>query len=343
MTRPAAAAQPDITAVPAGWWMRPAGSGPADPADPAFAALPDPDGAVTVIAGASGGALPSASTVAALLLALPVAHQDDVVVAVHGCEPTDAPAGTPGLPGQVADLIGRPVLAQHGLLLPGPGGDASGAAHVVAFDGTAEPAWRPLVRHCLHVPGTGPTVTRWSEPAPGFAALGAGDYRVADGWFVRLVPAGFVLRREGEPPDTVLDAAPFHPARLDLAVDHPPGGLPDGVLAALGRLADALPGPARRRLRVVLPPGTGPAEAQRVRWAVPAPQHIRLPVPDVSRGVPRGVDDAANGGADANGGDAANGGADATAGRTAAPGTALAVTASGRMRLVSPAPHGPCG
>ncbi|MEX5631803.1 hypothetical protein [Parafrankia sp. FMc2] len=329
MTRPTAAAQPDITAVPAGWWMRPAGSGPADPADPAFAALPDPDGAVTVIAGASGGPLPSASAVAALLLALPVAHQDDVVVALYGCEPTDAPAGTAGLPGQVADLIGRPVLAQHGLLLPGPG-----AAHVVAFDGTAESTWRPLVRHCLHVPGTGPTVTRWSEPAPGFAALGAGDYRVADGWFVHLVPAGFVLRREGEPPDTGLDAAPFHPARLDLAVDHAPGGLPDGVLAALGRLADALPGPARRRLRVVLPPGTGSAEAQRVRWAVPAPQHIRLPVLD----VPRGADDAAN--------DAANGDAAATAaaaGPPAAPGTALAVTAAGRMRLVGPAPHGPCG
>ncbi|OAA29195.1 hypothetical protein UG55_10036 [Frankia sp. EI5c] len=315
--------QPDVTAVPAGWWVRPAGSGAADPMDPAFAALPDPDGATTVIVGAAGGPPPPASAVAAFLLAMAPARQDDVIVALYG----RGLAGERALPGQLAELTGRAVLAQHGLLLTGP----DGAAQVVAIDGPAASAWCPFVQHCLHVPGTSPTVIRWHDPAPGLRGLGAGDYRLAGDWVVRLVPAGLVLRQEGAPPNTALDAAAFDPARLDLIVDHPRGELPDGVLAALGRLADALPRPARRRLRVVLPPGTAEAEALRMRWAVPAPQHIRR---------------AAGGGGSAvggGGGSAVGRGPGGTGPRPVVPATALAVTAAGRMRLVDPAASRPSG
>ncbi|EIV91721.1 hypothetical protein [Frankia sp. QA3] len=84
---------------------------------------------------------------------------------------------------------------------------------------------------------------------------------------------------------TVIVGAPGEPvpdiaAVAELLLDAPTAELTDGLLTALGRLADALPASARVRLRVVLPAGTPGGQALRLRWAVPAPQQVR---PGVSK------------------------------------------------------------
>jgi hypothetical protein len=71
-------------------------------------------------------------------------------------------------------------------------------------------------------------------------------------------------------------ASVFDPAWFGLVVDEPASALTDAVLTALGRLADAMPTPARARLRVVLPADAADRDRDRVRWAVPAPQRLAV-------------------------------------------------------------------
>jgi hypothetical protein len=136
-------------------------------------------------------------------------------------------------------------------------------------------SWHPFAERTVYHPTGPPKLESWHAPAPGLRELGEGGYRLTDGWVVQVVPSGLALHPEEGPADPATNAAPLDPGRLDLHIDHPVAELPDGALTALGRLADALPAAARLRLRVVLPHGTAAADARRLRWAVPAPQHVR--------------------------------------------------------------------
>ncbi|MGF7235075.1 MAG: hypothetical protein ACQSGP_08970 [Frankia sp.] len=270
----------DVVTVPAGLWARvPGGAVPASD-DPAFAARPHPDDMMTVIVGAPGDLAPEAEQVAGLLAALPSTRRDKVVVAMYGGEPRDGSC----LPRQLAECTGQEVIALHGLLLAGVGG----RRRVTAVDVTRGAWWHPFAEQTAYSPSGSARLMCWNDPAPALEDLGAGCYRLVDEWFVQVVPAGLVLRREGWPVEPAADAAPFDPGWLDLIIDHPVRQLTDGVLTALGRLADALPGSARVRLRVVLPEATADAEARRLRWAVPTPQHLRS-WPDITATGPDAV------------------------------------------------------
>lgn len=273
----------EVTAVPAGLWVRACGTAAARPDDPAWQAAAVPGGAVTVIVGAPGEPAPDAPAVADLLRALPTPRPDGVVLARYGAEssvePAGGAAGSPDsdaagvlcLPRRLAALLGRPLLAQHGLLLAG----ADGSLRVTAVDVGRGSWWHPLVEQSVYPPTGPPRPSRWRAPAPGLPELGHGGYRLFDDWIVQLVPAGLVVRRADRPADADADAAPHDPGRLDLLLDVVPAELSDGALTALGRLADALPSPARSRLRLLLPADISQAQALRLRWAVPAPQQLR--------------------------------------------------------------------
>ncbi|CAJ61910.1 MULTISPECIES: hypothetical protein [Frankia] len=262
----------DVVPVPAGLWARAPGMLPPAPDEPALHALPPRSRGICVIVGAPGEPVPDVPVVADLLRAMPAADDPDGMHVVrYGVDPADGPC----LPQRLADRLGRPVLAQHGLLLTG----ADGWPRVSAIDVGRACWWHPLAEQSVYPPAGPPRVARWRAPAPWLTDLGGGYYRLQDDWLVQVVPAGIALRHAGWPADPDVDAAPHDPGRFDLLLDAPAAGLvaglSDGLLTALGRLADALPGPARLRLRVVLPAGLGTAQALRLRWAVPAPQQVR--------------------------------------------------------------------
>jgi len=233
-------------------------------------ALPDPDGAPTVIVGAPGEPMPLAEPLADLLAEMARAGHPEPIVVCHG----DEPAAGPGLPRGLAARMGRPVLAQHGLLLAGP----DGAARVTAVDTARGGWWHPLAERVVWPPVGAPRVVRWHPPVPGLHHLGDAHYELDGGWRLRVVPCGLLLSTDGRAGHAqwVADSAPHHPAWFDLILGAEPRLLPDSVLALAGRIADALPGPVRARLRVVLPAATEDW-ALRVRWVIPAPQWLLAP------------------------------------------------------------------
>ncbi len=255
-----------------------AGAGPGAPDEPALHALPPRSGPIGVV-GAPGEPVPAVAAVAELLYTIPAADPDGVPVVRYGADPADEPC----LLWRLADRLGRPVLAQHGLLLTG----TDGRPRVTAIDLGRGSWWQPLAEQSVYPPVGPPRVVRWRAPAPWLTDLGGGYYRLLDDWLVQVVPAGIALRRAGWPADPGVDAAPHDPGRFDLLLDAPVAGLvaglTDGLLTALGRLADALPVSARLRLRVVLPAGMTDGQALRLRWAVPALQQAR---PGPSRTAP---------------------------------------------------------
>ncbi|EFC80127.1 hypothetical protein [Parafrankia sp. EUN1f] len=262
-------APPRITIVPAGLWIRSAQDPQAQPDDPVFSAVPHAPDVRTLIVGAPGCQPPALADVTRALDDL--SAQATVIVSMYGCEPGDGP----GLAQRLAAAAGRPVVAEYGLLMPGQ----DGVPRVLATDAGRRESWAPFAQRVLHPPGGPPRLVHWHPPVVGMVPHGRAGYRLVGPWFVRVVPAGLALRRVGLTPDAATDVAPFDPARLDLAVDGPVAELTDNVLTALSRFADALPAAARVRLRLVLSAGTDDMAARRLRLAVPAPQHVRLPVP----------------------------------------------------------------
>ncbi|MCK9897005.1 hypothetical protein [Frankia sp. AgB32] len=392
----------DVLAVPAGLWARVPGGPRVAPGEPALHALPDPDGAITVIAGAPGEPPPEVEAIVGLLRALAAAGRPDVIMAPYG---TGA-----DLPAALAAQLGVSVVAQHGLLFAG----ADGRPVVTVLDADRG-WWQPLAWRTVYTPTGPPWPRHWRSPAEGLADLGGGRYQLTDGWSLRIVPSGLVLDPSSPVSDSFArsadtfspsaddhdppadagspsaraaardapgrflegDDAPHDPAWFDLWVPLPSTGLPDGVLTALGWLADALPGQVRTRLRVTLPAGTGKAQARQVRCVLPAPQRI-LPStpPDVAGGEPAGEvegivrwrpdehfgvpappeapveepgvghrgGEPADVPVDSRPADAGSGGADLPQGGPGEPraaSTLLAVTAQGRLRLVGARPSGP--
>ncbi len=358
----------DVLAVPAGLWARVPGGPGLAPGEPALHALPDPDGAVTVITGAPGERSPEVEAIVGLLRALAAVGRPEVVVVPYG-------AGA-DLPGALAARLGVSVVAQHGLLFAG----ADGRPVVTVRDGDRG-WWQPLAWRTVYTPTGPPWPQRWRSPAEGLADLGGGRYQLTDGWSLRIVPSGLALDGALAPDgDPALDAAfpcddtPQDPAWFDLWIPLPSTGLPDGVLTALGWLADALPGQVRTRLRVTLPPGTGQAQARQIRCVLPAPQRV-LPSapseppggqptgeveesprwrpdehfvvsapPEASVGRPDGGPwdrGPADGAGDSGFADGDSGGSDlprCRSGEPRAASTLLAVTGQGRLRLVGARP-----
>ncbi|WP_261576435.1 hypothetical protein [Frankia gtarii] len=317
----------DVVPVPAGLWARAPGLAPPAPDEPALHALPSRSGTIGVIVGAPGEPVPDVAAVAELLCTIPAADPDGVPVVRYGADPADEPC----LLRRLADRLGRPVLAQHGLLLTG----ADGWPRVTAIDLGRGSWWQPLAEQSVYPPLGPPRAVRWRAPAPWLTDLGDGYYRLLDDWLVQVVPAGIALRHAGWPADPGVDAAPHDPGRFDLLLDAPAAGLAagltDGLLTALGRLADALPASARLRLRVVLPAGMADRQALRLRWAVPAPQQAR---PGPSRTAPANADRPVEEGS-AEERPAEDRPEDG--GRpTAVAATLLAVTSQGRLQLVRP-------
>ena len=251
--------------TPAGLWLTCGPARPVEADDPALRAVPG-DGRFTLLVGAPGEPTPTVYQIADAVRSLAPAHQERLVLTVYGAEPADQIS----LAQLLADALGTPVRAFHGL----PLNEADGLGNRTAIDPAGRPSWQPFAQLSRYWPGsTGAVVESWQAPFPGAAPIGPGQYRLTDEWAVDLVPAGLVARPVDAATNPLLRCAPTHPDRVDLIVDGTgPQPLPDDMLTALGRFADALPFPARTRLRVVLTPGLPPASAQALRWAVPAPQ-----------------------------------------------------------------------
>jgi len=265
--------------IPAGLWLRSGAARLSGADNLAFRAVPG-DTRFTLLVGDPGDRLPTVSQVKDAVLALEAGLREHLVLTVYGAEPTEDIS----LAQQLADALGTSVRAHHGLILADP----DGTAHRTAVDSAGQPSWRPFAQLSRYRPGgIGAVVERWRAPFTGASAVGPSRYRLTAEWTVDVVPSGLVVRPAGPTSNHLLRCAPTHPDRVDLVVDVPDGQrLPDDMLTALGRFADALPAAARSRLRVVLTPGVLPVSARALSWAVPAPQHNWFPPDDVAPAIP---------------------------------------------------------
>ena len=222
-----------------------------------------------------GEALPEVDAVVDAIRALPSSGPDRLVLTMCAAEPD----GRISLAQQIADALDEEVRVQHGVLTRDP----DGASHWTAVDANGRPSWRPFSQLCAYRPGAwGAAVERWNEPFPGAELVGPARYRLTADWVVEVVPAGLLVRPVTTAPNLILSSVATHPERVDLFVDGPAGTtLPDDVLCALGRVADAMPAAARSRLRLVLTPGIVQQSELPLRWAVPAPE-VRWNPPDLA-------------------------------------------------------------
>jgi hypothetical protein len=275
MTDGGAATAPDLppgpptlteTAIPAGRWLRSPGAGAAEPVPELWGSPYDTR--YTVLVGRPGERTPAVADVATVVRSLASDVRDRMVLTVYGAEPSAEHCFAQGL----ADLLGSPVRAHHGVVLA----DRDAIAHRTMVDAEGRPTWRPFAQASCYRPGrVGPEVELWRAPFQGAVAVGRGSYRLAPGWTVDVVPAGLVVHRAQSRPEPLLSCAPADPDRVQLVIEageH--GALLEDMLPALGRLADALPKEARARLQVVLTPGGAAASARALRCAVPAPQVV---------------------------------------------------------------------
>ena len=233
-------------ATPAGLWVR--AGGPAALSDPAF--LAPPGGRPTVVVGAPGEAPPELGMVARIVSSLRSAW----VLAPYGPDP----AGAVPVAQRLAERLGRPVHALHGM----PWYSSDGTPRLTVVDRHGRPTWPPFRCESVYHPGgSEPTPAFWA-PIPGLAAAGAGCYRLTDGWLVETIPSGLLVRPArdtSEPTAMRLAIDPDHVNLVIAGAGRGAGEPPPALLDAVGRLADALPAAARSRLRLVASPGLDPA------------------------------------------------------------------------------------
>lgn len=217
-----------VTEIPAGLWIRRPGA-PERPDDPLFRQPPDRD-RMYVVTGAPGEEPPTAAAVTEVLRALTDEGRDRAVLAGYG---------VPGMARAVADLLGAPVRAAHGV----PGGTGQ-----VYVDGAGQALWRPFALESVWLPGGTPVLNRWVAPAPVLAMAEPGSYHLVDGWRVDVVARGLVVRPESVAPDPSWAGETGPETDVLLAAGGP---VPPEVIAAFDRLVRELPADARDRLRVV--------------------------------------------------------------------------------------------
>jgi hypothetical protein len=246
-----------LLAIPAGLWIRPVGAGPAPLQDLAYGVPCAADRLALVVGAASGelaGDAAEVDDVARVLQALPAALRATCVV--MPCGPQVGPLP---LAQRLADLVGGPVRCCHGIVHRA----ADGTWCVTAMGRSGQPAWRPFVTESVYHPGAGsPVPAGWVPPAAGMTVAGPGSYGLAAGWVVDVVPSGLLVRPVGVPAERLATRLPVDPEHVSLTVTCAPGGVlsgaggaSGGVLAAVARLAQALPADARALLRLVAGPG----------------------------------------------------------------------------------------
>jgi hypothetical protein len=234
---------------------------------PHLRAVPEHPSVTRLLVGAPGEPLPPVDRLAAFVRSLRPATRSSLRVLVYGPEPEDDVS----LAQRLADELGEPLQARHGLVL----GDERETAATTVVGADSRPTWQPFACVSTYRPGgSGAEVTRWRRPAAHLAPAGPHLYELSDDWVVDVVPAGLVVRQATAVTEPWAAAPPAHADRVDLFIDlRDLRRRPDGMLAALGRFADSLPRPARTRLRVVRPGDCPDRVSQALRWAVPAPQH----------------------------------------------------------------------
>ncbi|MEV0702707.1 hypothetical protein AB0I53_32960 [Saccharopolyspora sp. NPDC050389] len=251
--RPLAMPLPEgATQIPLGLWVRGPGS-PERPDDQLSTRPPDPDRMYVVI-GAPGEQAPSPAAVAAVLRTLPDEVRGRAVLAEYGGW---------GVASAVADELGAPVRAAHGVPLEG---------RPVLLDESGRPLWRPFAVESVYLPGRGPVLDRWVAPGPAMPLAAPGSYRLADGWRVDVVARGLLVRPDSQAPRPEWLAEPGPHADLVLAADC---AVPAEVLSALDGLIHGLPEDARERLRFV-PASQHAAEAVNRLGAAPGAERGEL-------------------------------------------------------------------
>jgi hypothetical protein len=296
-----AAALPDglaVDPIPAGLLVRPPGTAPPRPGDPAYAVPPDPRRALVLL----GRVAPPG--VARLIAALPATARTGLRLASADGHDVLRLAQV------VANTLGTEVPVLTGLpLLDGSddadararadsGAGASGRPVLTDADGT--PTWRPYLEEAACRPAAdggvspAPRPVRWRSPLPGRPADAGPSLPLTEPWRVHVTRAGLWV---GDGPVPLSAAVrPVDAARTAVDVGTP-GETPDPALwRALSELLTALDPPTRERAvlhvladhgpedetalqRLAVRHGVSLALRPPVRALEPRPERPALPAP----------------------------------------------------------------
>lgn len=232
-----------VDEIPAGLWVR--APGDAAPSEPAYAIPVDPRRMVVVVS-RPGGQPPSAAEVCRVVLTLPPALWQRMVLAPYGPLPGGEAFGA-----VVAAALGREMLVLTGLPL-----DAAEGRQVVAFSGDGAASWRPFARELVYRPAVAdpPEVIDWLHPGPGLRAAGSEVVPLDSRWVAEVVAAGLWLRPTYRTDGAELvRSLPVDPSRCLVVLGSTASHTPPPPAAVVQRLCDALAADARAVLRLAVP------------------------------------------------------------------------------------------
>ncbi|MEU5844922.1 hypothetical protein [Saccharopolyspora shandongensis] len=238
-----------ITAIPAGLWVRAAGTGMRPMSDMAYG-VPVSGARLAIVVGAPGEEQPDLDALAGLVAALPGKLRQTFGLICYGPEPDPARP----LAQRLADLVGIPVHCCHSVpqYLP------DGAKTWKSLDAAGQRAWQPFVLESLHRPGVPPLPRNWVQPVPGMVGAGVGAYWLQDGWLVDVLPSGLLVRPVRTPVDPVAARLAPDPEAVNLVVTAAAGPPPGRVLTTVERMVRLLHAETRARLRLVATPHAAP-------------------------------------------------------------------------------------
>jgi hypothetical protein len=237
----------DLTAIPAGIWLRAAGAPVPSTSDWAFGVPPHP-GRLAILLGAPGESHVDGAAVAAVLRELAPALLGATVLIGYGPQP---PLGQ-----WLADHLGVPIQVCHAL----PHYRADGTTGVSAVTAGGTLTWTPYALESTYHPGARiPTPRAWLPPAADLRPAAPATYWLDPHWQLDIVPTGLSIRPATAPPSPEIAALPVDPHWVGVAVTGDP---PAPVRGAIDRLASLLPAGVRTRLLTV-----GPATATQLDLA----------------------------------------------------------------------------
>jgi hypothetical protein len=199
---------------------------------------------MAVLVGAPGEASPSVDDLSVLLSALAPALAGRAVLMPYGTGKSDRPLGQ-----EVADRIGREVLAAHVL----PRETPSGQTEFSALGSDGQPTWRPYVAISRYQRGKRPAPWWWTAPIPELRFAPDAVCALTEGWVLELIPSGMLVRPGAAPSPAEYYHHPVDPEMIGVIFTDFPGSsaqLPEAVLRAMHTLLSRLPAADRRRLRL---------------------------------------------------------------------------------------------
>jgi hypothetical protein len=259
----------DLTAVPAGMWLRAPGAPAPSTSDWAYGVPPQPQ-RLAVLLGAPGESHVDGAAAAAVLAQLPAAVLAAVVLVLYGPQPAGPPVGQ-----WLADRLGVPIQVCHAL----PHYRVDGSTGVTAVDADGQLTWAPLALESTYRPGAAsPDPRAWLPPAADLRPAGPATFWLDPDWLVDVVPSGLSIRPATAAPSAAVAALPVDPHWISVAVTADP---PESLRPAIDRLVTLLPADVRTRLLTVGSPS--PAQLELARANRLAVHTLPAPAPSAAR------------------------------------------------------------